>query len=217
MKRCFGQASQSIYHDDEFSDPAVREAVGHEAVGNDPRGFIRHAQRNGRTLYVKTHELPPQDRHPAIYVVRDGRSAVVSHAHFLREILYRNVTLPDVIESKLGVSWSRHVQAWALSARANTLVVRYEDLAAGDDQTLAAIGAFIGRPPLQAFDISFSRLHTLAPEFFRCGSDTANISELNGEAAALFEQHHGETLRAMGYGGKARPATVKAAGDRVPY
>jgi hypothetical protein len=212
LKRCFGQASQSLYHDDEFSDPIVRGVVGHEPVGDDPLGFVRQAQQDGRTLYVKTHELPPQDRHPAIYVVRDGRSAVVSHAHFLRDILHRDVPLNDVICGKLGVSWSRHVQAWAPSARANTLVVRYEDLAAGDAQTLAAIGAFIGRPQLQAFDISFSRLHALNPEFFRCGSNAANISELDDETAALFEQHHGDTLRAMGYGGETWAPAAKAAG-----
>jgi hypothetical protein len=187
--------------------------VGHEPVGADPQGFIRRALRGGRTLYVKTHELPTEDRHPVIYVVRDGRSAVVSHAHFIREILRRDVTLADVICGWQGTSWSRHVQAWALPARADTLVVRYEDLAAGDPQTLAKISAFIGYPLLRAFDISFGRLHALNPAFFRSGSDAANISELGGEAMRLFEQHHGETLRAMGYGGAAQPAHAAPANN----
>ncbi|HMH65198.1 MAG TPA: sulfotransferase domain-containing protein [Rhizomicrobium sp.] len=210
LKHCFGEASQSIYHDDEFSDPAVRSVVGHEPVGDDPHGFIARAQQGGRTLYVKTHELPAEDHNPAIYVVRDGRSAVVSHAHFIREILGRDVTLADVIRGWQSAHWSRHVKAWALPTRAATLVVRYEDLAAGDARTLAAISAFIGRPQLQAFDISFNRLHALSPNFFRCGSDAANIAELDAPAAKLFERQHGDTLRAMGYGGEARTAQTAA-------
>jgi Sulfotransferase domain len=212
LKRCFGQASQSIYDDAEFSDPVVRQVVGHEPVGSEPLQFLHQARRAGRNLYVKTHELPSADRHPAIYVVRDGRSAVVSHTHFLREILHHDVTSADVIRGKLGVSWSRHVKAWALPARPGTLVVRYEDLAAGDTKTLAAISDFIRVPQLRAFDISFDRLHALSPGFFRCGSDRANITELSAEAGRLFERHHGETLRAMGYGGASVTGALADAG-----
>jgi hypothetical protein len=211
LKHCFGEASQSIYHDDEFPDPAVRQVVGHEPVGADPHGFIARAQQSGRTLYVKTHELPTDDHNPTIYIVRDGRSAVVSHAHFIREILGRDVTLADVIRGWQGTHWSRHVKAWAPPARPATLVVRYEDLAAGEPKTLAAISAFIGRPQRQAFDISFDRLHALSPNFFRSGSDAANIAELDAPAARLFEQQHGDTLRALGYGGPAHAARI----DRI--
>jgi hypothetical protein len=210
LKHCFGQASQSIYSDAEFSDPALCAMVGHEPVGDDPNAFVQQARQDGRSLYVKTHGLPAADRHPAIAVVRDGRSAVVSHAHFLREILGHDVTPADVIRGRQGVSWSQHVRAWALAARPGTLVVRYEDLAAGDEATLAAISAFIGRPQLNAFDISFERLHALSPAFFRRGSDRANIAELDAPAAALFEKLHGQTMRALGYGTRMRGGAVRA-------
>jgi hypothetical protein len=71
--------------------------VGHEPVGGDPHVFIRQAQQDGRALYVKTHEPPPADRHPAIYAVRDSRSSVVCYAHFLCEILGHDITLAQVI------------------------------------------------------------------------------------------------------------------------
>lgn len=122
LNHCFGLASQSLYQDQEFADPAVRDVVGHEDVGGNARLFVTAARRAGRSLYVKTHELPPSDQHPAIYVIRDGRSAVVSHAHYLRDILGRDISLTDVIEGKAGLSWSRHVRAWALPLRANTLL-----------------------------------------------------------------------------------------------
>src|SRR5665213_4441239 len=126
LNRCFGVSSQSIYDDAEFSDPAVCGEVGHEAIGDDPKGFIAAARRSGRDLYVKTHELPSPDRHPAIYVLRDGRSAVVSHAHYMAEFFHRDILLTDIIAGKLGVSWSQHVNAWVMGGRPNLLVVRYE-------------------------------------------------------------------------------------------
>jgi hypothetical protein len=200
LKHCFDLSSQSLYQEQDFADPAVRDLVGHEDVGRNARQFVALARRAGRSLYVKTHELPPADRHPAIYVVRDGRSAVVSHAHYLRDILHRDISLAQVIEGKAGLSWSQHIRAWTLPARADTLVARYEDLATGNRETLAAISAFISRPLLRGFDISFAQLHGLYPAFFRRGSDTANIAEMDAASARLFDQHHGDMLRAMGYG-----------------
>jgi hypothetical protein len=138
LKHCFGLLSQSLYQDEDFANPGVRDAVGHEDVGHNARQFVALARRAGRSLYVKTHELPPADHHPAIYVVRDGRSAVVSHTHYLRDVLGRDISLADVIAGKAGLSWSHHVRAWAMPARANTLVVRYEDLAAGRRDTLSS-------------------------------------------------------------------------------
>lgn len=209
LKRCFGQASQSIYGDTEFSDPDISEMIGREEVGDDVPGFIARATGAGRSLYVKTHEMPPADRHPAIYVVRDGRSAVVSHAHYIREILGRAIELADVIEGKAGHSWSRHVRAWG--GRPHTLLVRYEDLASGNAATLKKIADFIGKPQLHSFDISFEALRAISPAFFRSGSDSANILEMDGEAMRLFERLHGETLRALGYGrGRGHEAGARA-------
>jgi hypothetical protein len=161
LKRCFGQASQSIYDDADLSDPELSALVGHETVGTDAQAFITRAA--GRNLYVKTHEMPPADKHPSIYVVRDGRSAVVSHAHYVREILGRDITLTEVIEGNAGHSWSQHVRAW--TPRPHTLLVRYEDLASGNAATLKNIADFIGKPQLQAFDISFEALHAISPAF----------------------------------------------------
>ncbi len=179
LKRCFGLSSQSVYADEEFSDAALRDVVGHQPVGDDPARFLRQAQDERRQLYIKTHELPPGDNHPVIYVVRDGRAAVVSYIHFLREILKRDVAAADVICGKVGASWSRHVRAWTLPPLPGTLVVRYEDLVIGEAATLKKISAFIGAPQREAFDISFDSLHELAPDFFRSGSNRKNIAELN--------------------------------------
>jgi len=166
LKHCFGLSSQSLYQDQDFADPDVCTMVGHEEIGANARQFVTIARRAGRSLYVKTHEPPAADQHPAIYVVRDGRSAVVSHTHYLREVLHRDVSLSDVITGKTGQSWSQHVRAWVLPLRANTLVVHYEDLAAARQDVLAQIATFIGRPLQRGFDLSFDHLHALHPAFF---------------------------------------------------
>jgi Sulfotransferase domain len=199
LKHCYGLASQSLYQDQDFADPHLRDAVGHEDVGGNARQFVARARRAGRSLFVKTHEPPPPDQHPAIYVVRDGRSAVVSHTHYLRDVLHREVSLADVIEGKTGVSWSQHVRSWTLPLRMNTLVLRYEDLATAKRDTLDAISAFIGHPLQRDFDLSFDRLHALHPTFFRRGSNEANIAEMDAACRLLFDHHHGDLLRAMGY------------------
>jgi hypothetical protein len=204
LKQCFGLSSQSIHDDTELDTPGVREAIGHEGGGNDPHRFIEDARRDARSLYVKTHELPGHDMHPAIYVVRDGRSAVVSHRYHLG----RETCLPDIIRGERTPSWSEHVEAWALSGRPSTLVVRYEDLAVADPRTLQQIAAFLDRPLLRAFDISFDRLHALNPKIFRRGSDAANISEMDAVSLRLFEQLHGATLRRIGYGGVPRASRL---------
>lgn len=199
LKSCFGISSHSVYHDAEFTDAELAGTVGHEAVGDDPHAFVARAKAEGRRLFVKTHELPPRRDLPAIYVVRDGRSASVSHLHYLRQVLGHDVTLADVIEGRMGPLWSAHVRAWALEPRANRLVLRYEKLAAGDAESLRAIADFIGRPLLGPPDVSFARLNALNPAFFRKGSDAANIAEMDDAARGLFERLHGETLRALGY------------------
>jgi len=198
LKQCFDLDSHSIYSDQEFSHPEVRRLAGEAPVGDNPRQFVADALSRGRQLFVKTHELPPPDNHPAIYVVRDGRSAVVSHTHYLCDHFGHALSFAEVLAGKMGVTWSQHVQAWM--NRPQTLVLRYEDLAAGDPDSLAAISAFTGVSQSNEFHVSFRRLQGLQPDFFRRGSDEANISELDPESAQLFERLHGETLRAVGYG-----------------
>jgi hypothetical protein len=202
LKQCFGLSSQSLYEDAELDTPGVREVVGKE-----PHRFVNDVSHEARSLHVKTHELPGGDAHPAIYVVRDGRSSVVSHRHCLG----RHISLSDIIRGE--PSWSEHVEAWALSNRPNTLVVRYEQLAVADPRVLQQIAAFLDRPLLHAFDTSFDTLHALNPQIFRRGSDAANIAEMDTVSLRLFEELHGATLRRIGYG--ALPAGIARLSTRA--
>ena len=197
LKSCFGLDSASIYGDQEFPDATVSALVGEQAVGPDVQAFLRQARAMRRSLLVKTHELPGADHHPAIYVLRDGRSALVSRWHYSRDLLGRADSLTDVIAATGAESWSRHARAW--TGRPGTLVLRYEKLVAGDAQTLAHIADFLDRPQTAPFAIDFAKLNAMNPAFFRKGSDAANIAEMDAADSALFERLHGETLHALGY------------------
>ncbi len=199
LKHCFGVASCSLYSDNEFPSPAVQELVGEQPIGPDPNRFLAQLYKDGRTAYVKTHELPGKDAYPAIYVVRDGRAALVSHYHYFREMLGMRVSLEEVVAGTLSPSWSAHVQAWLLSGRPNLLVLRYEDLARGEPAVLDVIAAFIGIPCARPMPVSFSGLHALMPSFFRTGSNLRNVAELTETQQMLFETLHGTTARKLGY------------------
>lgn len=199
LKRCFDLDSYSIYSDEEFALPGVQQIVGEKPIGPDPQVFLQQMLQEKRLACVKTHQLPPPDSHRAIYVVRDGRAALVSHYHYLRDYWDRRVTLDELIWGLDSRSWSQHVHAWLLSGRPNVLAVRYEDLVRADKGTLDAIAGFIGRTAARAFDVSFFDLHAMMPGFFRSGSNTSNIAELTSEQLGLFERLHGATLDVLGY------------------
>lgn len=199
LKRCFDLDSYSIYGDDEFAHQVVQQIVGEKPIGPDPNRFLQQMLYEKRLACVKTHELPPPDSHRAIYVVRDGRAALVSHYHYLRDIRGTRMTLDALIKGLDLQSWSEHVNAWLLSGRPNVLTVRYEDLARADKGAQVAIGAFIGKPPAREFDISFSELQGMMPAFFRSGSNDSNIAEMTPEQLGLFDRLHGRTLDVLGY------------------
>lgn len=202
LRRLFDIETFSVYDDttDIGAHAAAARLVGHRSHGQSREEFVARATMSEGTFYVKTHELPTDDA-PALYMVRDGRSAIVSQWHYARTFWEDVPTLEDVLrgDSWAG-SWSAHVRAWALSGRPRTLVLRYEDLVVGREETLDALAGFIGRAPLAPFDISFAELHAVYPEFFRGGSNERNLRELPPELDSLFNDLHGDAFKVLGYG-----------------
>lgn len=150
-------------------------------------------------MCIKTHELPGPDTHRVIYIVRDGRAALVSYCHYLRNFLGRNITLEAAISGDELPSWSHHVDTWTLSGRSNLLLIRYEELVLARPDLLQKLSAFIGRTVIRPYDISFSELHRLMPAFFRRGSNEPNVGEMTESQLALFDRYHGVTQAKMGY------------------
>jgi hypothetical protein len=106
-------------------------------------------------LVVKTHVLPqvlPRDvrSRPAVYLVRDGRDAMVSMAHSRKDITapgsnyYLNLAAAvlSLNDRQVG-GWSRNVKAWTDRV---SIVIRYEDLIEDPIREVEKLRALIDLP-----------------------------------------------------------------------
>jgi Sulfotransferase domain len=201
LNRAFAIKTLSLYDDrsDIGARPALSNVVGHRAHGMHSKQFRQYASRSDKVFMVKTHEQP-NDEAKAIYVVRDGRAAVISFFHYCHYFFPNRPLLSDVITGKQWPgAWSSHVDAWVLSRRPNTLVIRFEDLIAENTLPLRRIANFLDLPEPQSVLVDFAELHKEFPIFFRCGSNETNIAELKGDNLNLFWALHGKTMEQMGY------------------
>jgi len=172
---------------------------------------------------VKTHLLPEQlpylDRMPVVYLVRDGRDAIVSMAHHKKDIIDPGSdyvdNLKEIILAKEGShfgGWSRHVLSWYDRA---AVVVRFEDLIRDPIECVEKIRPFIemsepdpGRLPdfetIKTKDIAFfsgkdNRGPQWRQKFFRRGKVGGWMDEMPPELEELFWELHGEGMKRAGY------------------
>lgn len=134
--------------------------VLHEVYGIESRVFrlTKLNKRNQRYVefpLVKTHVLPhelnPVDKDiKAVYLVRDGRDAVVSMAHQRKDIMEPGsdfeLNLKAVIRAEEGThfgGWSQHVSDWLPRA---SLVIRFEDLIVDPIKETEKLRPFLDMP-----------------------------------------------------------------------
>jgi hypothetical protein len=201
LYRSFGVRTFSLYddHSDIGADPSLANLVGHRSHGMVQQDFVALARMKARRFFIKTHGRPEDNEAKAIYVVRDGRAAIVSYFHFVKDILKRDVSLAQIVKGEIwGGGWTDNVRAWTFSNRPNTIVLRFEDLIMREAESVERIADFIGLPIRSHPSIDFSELHAVAPAFFRRGSNDSNIAELDATCAGLFWSLHGETMMRLG-------------------
>jgi hypothetical protein len=164
-------------------------------------------------LGLKTHHPPtPGDTRPAVYLVRDGRGALVSYAHFALNFIYNCppeqvtperllATLRDLILEKRTAykTWSENVEAWL--ARENTLIIHFEELIAEPIRVADRIAGFLGLDlPVVAEDVpTFDELKAKQPLLFRKGRKNEWQEVFTPELHRLFWDHNGETMIRLGY------------------
>jgi len=174
---------------------------------------------------VKTHVLPeylaPADPDiPAVYLVRDGRDALVSMAWHRTNMVAPGTSFKDNLlraiqakNSHFG-GWSRHVEHWQRRA---SIVIRFEDLIQDPLQCVESIRPLLQLPPprkdklptfadLKSSDFEFRSSQIIGwatPEirqkFFRKGKVGAWTEEMPRWMQWLFYYHHGRALRQLGY------------------
>lgn len=204
LNRHYGLRSWSVHGDGNPRDIAAELAatVGFEPHGPLDEDALAAMAAASETFLVKTHNPPPPGRDwPAIVVVRDGRSALVSYWHYRNRPGDVGHTLPEVVAGAVQFgSWSAHAAAWLDAPLSRRLVLRYEDLATHGAGTLARIGDFLGMAPVTAAGgPEFGALQAMAPAFFRRGDDARNVAELQACCPALFDVLHGAVQARLGY------------------
>jgi hypothetical protein len=210
LHHLYGTRTGSIYRDPVLVGIGAAATVGHQAGPAPLEAWLADSDRH----IVKTHELP-SDELPAIYIARDGRDVLVSHASYIDEfgidlpagLLFDG---PDRVEQILrwlvtsghpayGL-WSDHVLAWH-ARRPMPAVVRYEELASNPGgavgQALERLGQPIssgaGRMP------TFEDLHQLWPGFFRQGAVGSWTTVMTSAVETLFWRYHRPAMELLGY------------------
>jgi hypothetical protein len=158
--------------------------------------------------FVKTHELPLDDRYPAIYAVRDGRDALVSLAHYIQEYRlgpersFAEVLRDAIISRDQFGGWTGNVHTWWQEAILRRVAfVRFEDLVADPIPVVAGalerLGMELERGTAEI--PTFEALRQVEPRFFRRGKVGGWRDEMPPELQAIFWQHHRAMMYKLGY------------------
>lgn len=192
----YGAKSEQAF----INNGTMFQAMGGVTHEMAPEELISHAREDDYLSVVKTHERLKNDD-PAIYIVRDGRSSIVSYYHYLMNVEGSINSLEDIIKGKVYAgSWSEHIYDWAPESRHRTLFIRFENLVTRPDLEIERIGQFLCLEPRSKTTMTFEMLHETFPQFFRSGSDEKNIRELEDSGHLdLFWRWHTPMMVRLGY------------------
>ncbi len=190
LAQCFGLPSAAIYPEDFGGNKALHELTGRIAPTDD--GVIDFGDAPVRV--AKTHGRP-QDGSKAIYVVRNGVDATASfHDHGQRQI-----PIETLIRGRPGLpKWSDHIAWWAPKTRPNTLLLRYEDVAADVGRAVDLIAGFIDVAPLSRSIPSRDELAAMDGKWVR-SANAAGRTKLSSDQVAQFWEVNGDVMVEYGY------------------
>lgn len=172
----------------------------------------RDTEAPSNLVGVKTHGLPGTDSNPAVYIVRDGRDALVSYAHFALNYTFHippaDITTEQVRQTIRNLlreerstygSWAENVKAWL--ARPRTHVVKFEELVAQPeaiaDRIVASLG--LGLRPITEGVPTFDELNAVNPKFFRKGKRGGWREVFTPELTELFWRQSRDAMKLAGY------------------
>ncbi len=182
--------------------------------------FNRPYRRHSGTMLFKSHHLPRPEYRRVIYLLRDGRDAMVSYKHHLKM-----KDLRPMVDGSIELfpsRWHEHVEQWMANPfAAEMMTVRYEDLKSDAVRELKRVCKFlkVQRPEslLQqiADSASFKNLRKrerkkcggiLLPPwavggvcFFRRGEVGSYRDEMPEDIQEEFLKYSADTLQRQGY------------------
>ncbi len=120
-------ASGIVYGvDPRFSPPALVDDLVPDVH------FKKYYRRYSTPMYFKSHFLPQPSYRRVVYLVRDGRDAMVSYFHYLEGTQKRKLDFLKMVTSGAELfpgKWHQHVEAWMANPHgAEMMIVKYEDL-----------------------------------------------------------------------------------------
>jgi len=220
----------SIYDDD---DP-VAQRVGPNLVGyrrkpNDPALMADSSE----VYFVKTHKRRRADRYPALYLVRDGRDAVVSHARLrasqangphapsFQTLLRKEITRPYVEDRPSSGTWGGNVLSWLSDTDAPVVVLKYEHLIVDPVEVVKHSASSLALhlvPIADAVVPCFEDLHRVDPTFFRRGAVGSHRDEMPDELHDVFraQPENAAAMRALGYGDAPTGRITRASLEPFP-
>lgn len=183
---------------------------------------LKYYRRHATPMFFKEHSLPRPEYRRVVYLLRDGRDAMVSYRHY-RETMdkvkydFQKFVTPET--DLYPCHWPRHVDAWVKNPyEAQILVIKYEDLLAQPVEQLKRFCEFVGisreadHLKAVAEAASFRNLRDKEakdgwpePEFeagkffFRRGVVGSYKDEMPPEVLKTFLGQAAETLRRHGY------------------
>lgn len=222
--------------------PRAPYRVPAELRGLPKADLLEAIRERPEPFFIRTHRLlEARDPAPALYLVRDGRDALVSHVHIIRD---RGVPrLPDRVPPELrqlreaedryrdlpynrqlaslispGIpgygNWSRNVRAWR-RRRGPTAMLRFEELVSDPVTTVSRGCAALGAPlPEPSGELApFSYLHDRNPLMFRRGTIGSHRDEMAPRLQERFWRVHGDEMKTMGYPRHREPGEERACAD----
>lgn len=201
-KSVFELSSYSKYDDqvDMGKSVRIKEVVGHKALHDSWSNSYSVLCESEEIHLVKTHD-PPEDDSPTIYVVRNGLDAVSSYNQYIRTHKGTGASLSDVISGSVGwfPSWGRHLDLWRPDFRANTLIVKFEDMIADASNVISEISSFLKREATRDWENKFESLQVEDPEFFRQGLVGKGENDFSEAELEMFWTLHGDWIERLGY------------------
>jgi hypothetical protein len=202
-------------------DPAVTPDSLIQEVVPDVH-YRTYYRRYATPMFFKTHDLPRPEYRKVVYLIRDGRDAMVSYFHHLTALEGREIDFLRMVKTGEGLApakWHKHVEAWGANPyRAEMLVIKYEDLLMNGLKELQRFCAFVGIDRDESFlksvlaGSSFTSMRQKEEQtgwegggwpkdkpFVRRGKVGSYKDEMSGEVLEAFLADAADTLRKYQY------------------